>query len=332
MHVFVDTNILLNFYHFSGEDLDALQNVFASQEKGSAVVHLTDQVVSEFRRNREAKIVDALKRFKEFRRGLQLPHFMHGYAEFVQAEAAAKELQSKLAALENQAEQDIADGTLIADDVIRHVFSAAGTLETTDVVYGKAKMRVDLGNPPGKHGSLGDAVNWELLLETVPKDHDLHIVTEDKDFYSTMNPEAASPFLEAEWRDRKSSELHLYRTLSKFLAQHFDGISLSFDVEKQALIASLVESLSFSRTHSLVESLSAYGYFSFNEVGAMLDAAVNNSQVRLILSDSDVANLYQKAVTPHRKNFKKAQHVELVKEILSPPDEAFEGDVDDLLI
>jgi predicted nucleic acid-binding protein len=157
MHVFVDTNILLNFYHFSGKDLDALQNAFASHGAGSASVHLTDQVVNEFRRNREAKIVDALKRFKEFRRGLQLPHFMRCYSEFTQAEAAAAELQGYLAVPEKQAENDITDRTLNVDALIQDVFAAASMLATTDVVYGRARMRVDLGNPPGKQGSLGDA-------------------------------------------------------------------------------------------------------------------------------------------------------------------------------
>ncbi len=192
-------------------------------------------------------------------------------------------------------------------------------------------MRVDLGNPPGKQGSLGDAVNWELLLETVPDDEDLHFVTEDKDFYSPMNPEMANPFLEAEWHDRKSSSLYLYRTLSKFLGQHFDGISLSFDTEKQALIASLNESWNFARTHSIAEALSAYRYFSFNEVTAMLDAALKNSQVGLILADADVDELYQRAIIPHRKKFTEARHIELVEQILEPSEEVEDAENGDEL-
>ncbi len=135
MHVFVDTNILLDFYYFSSEDLDALANVFASQEKGAASVHITDQVVSEFHRNREVKIIEALRRFREFRRGLQLPHFMRAYREFSKAEAVAKELQTTLAALEKQAETDIAQSKLHADELIRGVFSSASILKTTEAIY-----------------------------------------------------------------------------------------------------------------------------------------------------------------------------------------------------
>ena len=82
MHVFIDTNILLNFFHFSKDELDALNNVFASHEQGAAKVHLTQQVCDEFRRNRENKIKDALKRFKESKFTVQLPSFMKGYEEY----------------------------------------------------------------------------------------------------------------------------------------------------------------------------------------------------------------------------------------------------------
>jgi predicted nucleic acid-binding protein len=44
MHVFIDTNVLLNFFHFTKEEIDALSNVFASHEHGAANVHLTEQV------------------------------------------------------------------------------------------------------------------------------------------------------------------------------------------------------------------------------------------------------------------------------------------------
>jgi predicted nucleic acid-binding protein len=82
MHVFIDTNILLNFFHFSKDELDALNDVFSSHENGAVTVHLTQQVCAEFRRNRENKIKDALKRFKDGKFSAQLPSFMKGYEEY----------------------------------------------------------------------------------------------------------------------------------------------------------------------------------------------------------------------------------------------------------
>ena len=50
MHVFIDTNIILNFFHFASEEIVALNDVFASHKHGSANVHLTEQVCNEFGR------------------------------------------------------------------------------------------------------------------------------------------------------------------------------------------------------------------------------------------------------------------------------------------
>ncbi|RMB09026.1 hypothetical protein BXY39_1673 [Eilatimonas milleporae] len=52
MHIFIDTNIFLNFFHFTKDDLDALNDVFASQEHDAATVYLTEQVRDEIRRAR----------------------------------------------------------------------------------------------------------------------------------------------------------------------------------------------------------------------------------------------------------------------------------------
>jgi hypothetical protein len=77
------------------------------------------------------------------------------------------------------------------------------------------------------------------LLQTVPAGEPLHVISEDGDFYSTLNEDAAHPFLEEEWKARKSSSLHVYRRLSSFMKEHFDGVAFPFDRTKEALIDDL---------------------------------------------------------------------------------------------
>jgi len=48
-------------------------------------------------------------------------------------------------------------------------------------------------------------------------------------FFSALNEKAAHPFLDEEWKSRKHSQLHVYRTLSDFMTLHFDGVAFSFD-------------------------------------------------------------------------------------------------------
>ena len=147
MHVFIDTNILLNFYHFSKDELDALNNVFASHQHGAATVHLTQQVCDEFKRNRENKIQDALKRFKEVKFAAQLPSFMKGYDEYNFIREMSAQLQAASKAIMAKAEADILARKLPADSLIDDIFSKSKILATTTETFWAANMRMGLGNP-----------------------------------------------------------------------------------------------------------------------------------------------------------------------------------------
>lgn len=315
MHVFIDTNILLNFFHFSKDELDALNNVFASHEHGSAKVHLTQQVCDEFRRNRENKIKDALKRFKEVKFAAQLPSFMKGYEEYTSIRKLSAELQQLSKSIMEKADKDIADRNLLADALIRDIFARSEILPTSNEVFSAASMRMAIGNPPGKNDSIGDAINWTVLLQSVPNGEDLHVISEDGDYYSTINEDAVHPFLEEEWKKTKESYLFVYRTLSAFMKEHFDGVAFSFDKTKDALIDDLSCSGSFSFTHQLISKLEAYSYFSLKEIERILDAAIENSQFGWIVTDYDVSDFLSRVAIPRRAEISKIEHLEILEKV-----------------
>ena len=62
MHAFIDTNILLSFYHLSNDDLEELKKLAVLIQQKSVTLYLTDQIAAEFARNREVKIADAVKK------------------------------------------------------------------------------------------------------------------------------------------------------------------------------------------------------------------------------------------------------------------------------
>jgi len=315
MHVFIDTNILLKFYHFTSDQLDALNNVFASQERGAAIVHLTDQVCFEFRRNRESKINDAFKRFNEMKPAAQLPSFMQAYEEYEDIRQLTNTLKDRLRTISDRAKADIRSKNLQADHLMGQIIERSRITETPVEIYNQARMRVDIGNPPGKSGSIGDAINWLLLLESVPNGEHLHIISEDGDFYSAFDDKAISPFLKEEWEEKKRSNVRVYRTLTEFMREHFDGVALSFDPEKKEFIDALADSGSFATTHSLIASLNRYGYFSLEEVRAILDAANSNGQVGMIITDYDVSDFITKITRPHRANLDNPAHLEIIREV-----------------
>jgi len=315
VHVFIDTNILLNFFHYSKDELDALNNVFASHKHGSATVHLTEQVCNEFKRNRENKIKDALKRFKDIRIAPQFPSFMKGYEEYGAIRDMSNQLQELQKVILEKVQKDISEQTLLADRLIGEIFGKQKMVPVTKDVYQTASMRLSLGNPPGKNNSLGDAVNWTILLASVPPKENLHIISEDGDFYSSLDEGRVHPFLLDEWGQTKGAELFAYRTLSAFMQEHFDGVAFAFDKDKDALIEALRSSGAFAVTHRLIAELENYQYFSAKEVGRMLDAAEENDQFGWIVTDYDVSDFLNRVAVPHMESLSEAHKAILTKVI-----------------
>jgi len=316
MHVFIDTNILLNFFHFTKEEIDALSNVFASHEHGAATVHLTEQVCDEFLRNRENKIRDALKKFKDVKFAAQLPAFMKQYEEYEQIRQKSGELQELTKAISQKVDVDVVENKLLPDTLIRDIFAKNHPIPTTAELYGKVQMRVSLGNPPGKNGSMGDAVNWMALLDAVPNGEDLHLISEDGDFYSTLDENRPHPFLKEEWKKKKQAEVFVYRTLSSFLKEHFDGVAFSYDKDKDALIENLAESGSFADTHYLISKLEQFGYFSLKEVQRILAAALANNQFGWIVTDQDVYTFLKRVAVPRMGTLADAEQIDLLQKML----------------
>lgn len=321
MHVFIDTNILLNFFHFSKDELDALNNVFASHEHGAATVHLTEQVCDEFKRNRENKIKDALRRFKEVKYSPQLPSFMKSYEEFGAIKKLSAELQNLSDVILAKVEKDVVSRSLVADSLINEIIDKSEILETTEAIYRKAKMRVEIGNPPGKNKSIGDAINWVTLLESVPANQGLHIISEDGDFYSSINDELVHPFLQDEWSRIKGSNLNVYRTLSSFMNEHFDGVAFSFDKEKEELIENLNFSSNFATTHHLIEKLETYGYFSHKEIERILKAAISNNQLGWIITDYDISDFMNRVAVPKIDEIRNPDMKELLEKVMAEQQE-----------
>lgn len=324
MHVFIDTNILLNFFHYSKDELDALNNVFASHKHGAATVHLTEQVCNEFRRNRENKIKDALKRFRDTRFTPQFPSFMKGYEEYGAIRTMSDQLQELQKGILEKVEKAISEQTLLADRLIGEIFAKQKVAAVTRMVYETASMRHSLGNPPGKNNSLGDAVNWTILLASVPDKEDLHIISEDGDFYSALNEGRVHGFLLEEWKREKSGALFAYRTLSAFMEEHFDGVAFAFDKDKEALIEELRTAGGFVVTHGLIAKLEDYQYFSAKEVARILDAAEENNQFGWIVTDNDVSDFLNRVAVPHMEGLSEA-HKAILTKVINEKKERVDG-------
>src|ERR1700687_4221849 len=318
MHLFIDTNILLSFYHFADDDLDELKKLVVLLKQKKLTLHVPRQVVAEFRRNRETKIADALKKLREQQLNLQFPQICRDYPEYEELRRIQKAYEAEHAKLLNSLVADIENQKLKADEIIGQLLNLADKIDCSDEIVRNARDRFDLGNPPGKKGSLGDAVNWVALLAEVPKESDLHFITDDKDYRSALDDEAFSGFLTNEWYEEKKSSVVFYRRLSAFFKDHFPHIKLATELEKDLLISDLAQSSSFARTHIVVAKLSKYTDFTPAQLNAIVLAAVSNSQISSIMDDPDIHRFFSE-ILKGQEALIEDDNLNALNELLSPP-------------
>lgn len=288
IHLFIDTNIYLTFYHFSDDVLEELKKLAVAISNKDIKLYLSEQVINEFNRNREAKIADALKRFETQLLPSQFPNICRAYEEYSTMRNHLEGFRIAKNSLLEKLRSDIENKDLGADKIISDIFTVAEKLDESDELINIAFDRVNRGNPPGKPGSYGDAINWLVLMESIPKGEDLYLLTDDKDYMSRLDSNKLCDYLRAEWEKKQESSVHIYRKLSEFLREKYPDIKLASELEKQLAIDALINSQNFASTHLAIKNLSKYSDFSDSEVNEIARAAVQNGQIYRIMGDSDV--------------------------------------------
>jgi len=316
MNLFIDTNIFLSFFYLTSEDLEELKKLIVLLEGGGVSLFITDQVEQEFERNREIKIAAALKKLNNQNLRLEFPQFCKDYQEYFIMRALQRIYEKQHAILISQITKDITGRALKADNIISELFKKAKCELTTKTLIEKARLRIDIGNPPGKKGSLGDAINWEILLKHITNGQDLHLVTRDKkDFVSVLDESSLSGFLVKEWSDKKNSHIIYYNSLSSFFKTCFPQIRLASELERELLIAELALSSSFAKTHSVIAKLSKYDDFTALQRNQIVEIALFNNQIHMIVSDDDV-NTFLRSVIEGYEDKIKPESLDTLKIIL----------------
>ena len=183
---------------------------------------------------------------------------------------------------------DVEAKSLKADALINSLFEAAVRIDTTSALLDRARIRFDIGNPPGKRRSLGDALNWEALLQKVDIGSDLHLVSGDSDYCSDLDDNRLDGFLAKEWETAKKAKVVFFKRLSAFFRAQFPEIRLAAEAEKDLAIRDLANSGSFAQTHGVIGRLAQYSDFTPAQLNEIVSAALSNNQVYWIAGDDDV--------------------------------------------
>jgi hypothetical protein len=99
--------------------------------------------------------------------------------------------------------------------------------------------------------------------------------------------------------------------LTEFFKAHFPKIKLAIDMERAGAVAKLADSGSFASTHRSITELSAYDSLTDAEVDTLVDAALNNSQIRSIICDNDVSSFYQELIDSYESTMNVSKMAEL---------------------
>ncbi|MDZ4158180.1 MAG: PIN domain-containing protein, partial [Anaerolineaceae bacterium] len=321
------TNIFLSFYHFTNDDLEELKKLSVLLLQGKVKLYLPEQVIQEFRRNRENKIADALKQLREQKLDLRFPQFCKEYDEFENLRQLQRSYSKVHAELIQKAIDDIQSQALKADRVIRDLFKNGVEIPVDVAIKELARTRMDVGNPPGKNGSLGDALNWEVLLQNVPNGEPLYFITDDKDYASPIDSNIFNAYLSQEWQDQKKSGVIYYKSLSGFFKEHFPKITLASELEKDLVIRDLANSSSFAETHTIISKLNKYSGFTIAQINAIVDATNSNNQVHWILDDQDVRNFFLKVIKGKESQIKPMSLSELLSSMKDAPNLSQDDDI-----
>ncbi|KTD36011.1 hypothetical protein Lnau_0995 [Legionella nautarum] len=184
------------------------------------------------------------------------------------------------------------------DILIKSIFDNAKTIDLTPAIYKQSVTRMRLKNPPGKPNELGDRVHWESLLK-IEDNNKLVIISEDGDFASLLDANNIKPFLKDEWHSKTNSSIEFFKDLSSFLKKYLPEFELKEQTEVadniRLLIDSLATSDSFSTTHYLIHQLNQfYPNFNFEHIKNIINCYLNNSQIYMIIGDSDIYEFLSK--------------------------------------
>lgn len=214
--VFVDTNILLDFYRLPGQSAD---RQLKALERHKNLIIQSDQIRMEFLKNRQVVIVDGMKNLAKPSKG-SVPSIINNYQP-------ARMMNTHLDKAINSHNEVKEKVEKILKDPSHHdlVFRSLNRIFDTNSRYNLrrpdkkryeirslARKRFVLGYPPRKPSdtSIGDAINWEWIVRCAQdsdEHHNILIVSRDGDYGITYNGEPVlNDWLRREFKARVSKK------------------------------------------------------------------------------------------------------------------------------
>jgi hypothetical protein len=221
--IFIDTNILLDFYRIRKSDISLkyLHEIETHKEK----LILTSQVEMEFRKNRQKVILETIGEVNKISGGgLNIPTILFDAKPVEMIKKAQKQItaqQKKIRdridkLLSNPGTQDKVFQTLQKIFKTESEFNLNRVNKKRFTIRRLALKRFYLGYPPRKKedNSIGDAINWEWIIDCASRtDKHIILVTRDNDFGINYGDNSfLNDWLQIEFRERISQKRKIILT------------------------------------------------------------------------------------------------------------------------
>jgi hypothetical protein len=221
--IFIDTNILLDFYRIRRTDvsLKYLEEI----EKHKNLIICSSQVEMEYKKNRQSAILESIGEVKKINNvNLSVPAIVSDSKAVEMIKKSKKDIDTQQKKLKERIEKILMNPGVhdpvykILQKVFKHKSKINLNRENKQrfTIRRLAMKRFMLGYPPRKSGdnSIGDAVNWEWIIKCAEESKkDIIIVTRDTDFGAIHENESyLNDWLKQEFRQRISQQRKIILT------------------------------------------------------------------------------------------------------------------------
>lgn len=248
--VFVDTNILLDFYRLRGDS--ALRQLAALERHKDRLI-TSDQIRMEYLKHRQHVVTETLRELKK-PTDQNLPPILAGYKPAQMMKKHIVNAEQKFREVKQKAEKIISDPTH-HDEVYKSLsrifdhpsmFNLTRAQKVRFEIRNRARKRFVLGYPPRKasDNSIGDALNWEWIVkcaETCPDGSHVLIVSRDSDFgLHDSSTSLLNDWLRREFKERTSRKrkIELTSRLTYAMKKLDEVVTLADVKEEESLIKS----------------------------------------------------------------------------------------------
>ncbi|HDP88567.1 MAG TPA: hypothetical protein ENN42_01185 [Thioalkalivibrio sp.] len=221
--IFVDTNILLDFYRIRQSDISVAYLKRLEDCKDRLIA--SSQVEMEYKKNRQKAILESLTKYSTPDWGKLTPPALLADSQAAKTiEKKKKEIITQQKKVNDKVEKVLHNpsGNDQVYQSLQRIFKNDSPYNLTRefksrfTIRNLARKRFSLGYPPRKDSdtSIGDAVNWEWIIECAKTSgKDIVIVTRDTDYGAIYKGQSyINDWLNQEFKERVSRKRKLILT------------------------------------------------------------------------------------------------------------------------